>query len=292
MFVFSRDVAQNIANVALNNSGNLIELLDSIATSAEADKKTGVALHVKKFKLFIETGKPQFSIFAKRNSKVPYLCFSSMPFYSCPGMGACEHYCYSVKAWRYPAGFFHQLQNEMLIRTIRGQRLIQSDLLRLLNTRKYSKAIMQGKKIDLRLYVDGDFGSMKTLRFWMQDVLPNFPMINAYGYSKSWELLIQYGKRFQWPDNYVLNISNGSKYDDDEQVKSDVMALPVTRHEFLAIPVTGAKKMTQKQKIHAIHAAYGTKRVFTCPGKCGNCTSKGHACGNPEFKVPVAIPTH
>lgn len=292
MFVFSRDVAQNIANVALNNSGNLIELLDSIAASAEADRKTAVAVNVKKFKLFIETGKPQFSIFAKNNSKVPYLCFSSMPFYSCPGMGACEHYCYSVKAWCYPAAFFRQLQNEMLIRTIRGQRLIQSDLLRLMNTRNYSKAIMRGKKIDLRLYVDGDFGSMKTLRFWMQDVLPNFPMINAYGYSKSWELLIQYGKRFQWPDNYVLNISNGSKYDDDEQVKSDVMALPVTRHEFLAIPVTGANKMTQKQKIHAIHAAYGIKRVFTCPGKCGSCTPKGHVCGNPEFKVPVAIPTH
>lgn len=292
MFSFSQDVAHNIANVALNNNGNLIELLDSIAAKAETDKKIPVVVNIKKFKLFLETGVPQFSIFVKGNSKLPYLSFSSIPFYSCPGMGSCEHYCYSVKAWRHPVAFFRQLQNEMLIRSIRGQRLIQADLLRLLNTPKYSKAIMQGKKIDLRLYVDGDFGNMKALRFWMQDVLPNMPMINAYGYSKSWDLLIQYGKRFQWPDNYVLNISNGSKYDHDSDIKNEVMALPVTRHEFLAIPVTNASKMTQKQKIHAIHAAYGSKRIFTCPGKCDSCTPKGHACGKPEFKVPVAIPVH
>lgn len=78
MFAFSQDVAHNIANVALNNNGNLIELLDSIAAKAETDKKISVVVNIKKFKLFLETGVPQFSIFVKGNSKLPYLCFSSM----------------------------------------------------------------------------------------------------------------------------------------------------------------------------------------------------------------------
>jgi hypothetical protein len=43
----------------------------------------------------------------------------------------------------------------------------------------------------------------------------------------------------------------------------------------------------------AIRKAMGGTKVFPCPGACGSCTGKGHACGMAELKGRViAIAMH
>ena len=63
-----------------------------------------------------------FSIFAETgNVKLPFVSFSTLPGFSCPGAGECLKFCYSYRAWRYPAGFLRQLQNTILLQTARGR---------------------------------------------------------------------------------------------------------------------------------------------------------------------------
>lgn len=60
------------------------------------------------------------------NSKLPFLAYSELPMATCPGAGACGVYkkdastgtaasgwCYSFKAWRYPAAFARQFLNTL-----------------------------------------------------------------------------------------------------------------------------------------------------------------------------------
>jgi hypothetical protein len=82
-----------------------------------------------------------------------FFAFSSLAIADCPGKGTCQGYCYSLKAWRYPAAFFRQLQNSLLMRH---------------NPQAIAAAwsqIPQGKTV--RLFVDGDFPSVEILRFFM-----------------------------------------------------------------------------------------------------------------------------
>ena len=48
-----------------------------------------------------------------------------------------------------------------------------------------------------------------------------------------------------------------------------------------------------KAQAHEIRGQFQEK-VFICPGKCGECTKQGHACGNNDtFKsVKIVIPAH
>ena len=157
-------------------------------------------------------GPAPFSIFSEKgNKKLPFYAFSSLPGFDCPGAGECLYsfgnarlpenfakgWCYSFKAWRYPAAFFRQLQNSLLLRSAAGRALIAKEF----------QEIPQGRT--LRLYVDGDFANLTILRFWM-DLLKERPDVRVagrnglegYGYSKSWDLFLTLEKQgYQFPEN-------------------------------------------------------------------------------------------
>ena len=128
--------------------------------------------------------------------------------------------------------------------------------------------------------MDGDFSSITDLKNWMQ-LLEKTPEINAYGYSKSLNLFLQlHDDDFKFPSNYVLNLSNGGKFDKLRPILKD---LYFVRGNFTA--VKGSKKDIRKQF---------KNKVFICPGKCGSCTNIGHACGNlSKFNnIEIVIPVH
>jgi hypothetical protein len=214
---------------------------------------------------------PLFNIFTKGNSKLPFYSFSTLPLVTCPGKGECASFCYSLKAWRYPHAFYRQVQNTILIKQY---------------PHVITKAFIElPQNVDVRLYVDGDIDSIKTMDFWFK-LLNVRDDLKAYGYSKSWELFIEYknsGKSF--PSNYKLNLSSGSKYDNIGTIRAEMKALPITRGEFIA--VDAGKKPTKKDVITAAKNS-GLKKIFVCPGKCGCCIKKGenntHACGSNKMK--------
>jgi len=76
-------------------------------------------------------------------------------------------------------------------------------------------------------------------------------------------------------------------------VRGEFIAVPVERHHMRI----GA----YQSKRHEGHAAYAKnvresagKRVFVCPGKCGDCLTDGsHACGSSRMNgVTIAIGVH
>lgn len=228
-----------------------------------------------------------FNIFNEGgNSKLPFLSYSTLPGVNCPGAGAClsEGYCYSFKAWRYPAAYFRQLQNTILER--QRPELIASELKRIINKKAYS-----GRRVDLRLYVDGDFPNLDIMRFWF-NTLEALPRVAAYGYSKSIHLFIDYIKLYKVPGNYALNGSGGGLY--DSRIK-EIQNEAFYRGNFESYQLDSNKsatKLTRDEK-QQIRKAYNEK-IFICPGLCGNCTSAGHACGSlDKFKnIKIVTPIH
>lgn len=227
-------------------------------------------------------GKAPYTVFVKGNSKLPFHAFSALPVVACPGAGECVNWCYSLRAWRTPSAFFRQLQNTVLLRF--APSIIRSAFSTL------------PANCTLRLYVDGDFDSADTLAMWM-DLLHTRTDIKAYGYSKSWELLLGYAGN--WPVNYRLNVSSGSKYSDD--IKHQVLALPITRGEFVAVPIDIPKMENSIKYSHPTYKAatrasaqvQGISRAFLCPGQCGTCTKSTHACGSELFSgIPIVIGIH
>ncbi len=253
-----------------------------------------------RFVACMRAGALPFAIFAMHgNMKLPFVAFSALPIVTCPGAGECAGWCYSKKAWRTPGGYLRQLMNTLLLRFNR-------------------RAIIDAFKvlpvdITFRLYVDGDFDSMSTMQFWF-NMLRQRPDVLCYGYSKSWELFVEWhatGAAF--PSNYVLNVSSGSKYDGDAAFMETMLGLPVTRERFLAVKID--QKFMRKEKGYsrnddpAYHAAVreaarelGYERALSCSGKCGDCVKyKGqnaHACGAKRddgtyvFQGLVAIGCH
>ena len=242
--------------------------------------KTGTwAYYAYKFQLFLDTGKPEFSLFADGNKKLSFKAWSVLPIVSCPGAGKCAEFCYSLKAWRYPAAFFRQAQNLWLLN--HEPSIIEHEWMSL------------PKGITVRLYVDGDIHDIQTLAFWFK-MLRQRPDIQAYGYSKSWDLFLEWEERgWSFPENYKLNLSSGSIYDEEKRMQ--MLELPCTRGDFLAVAIDNlAAKAGHKTREYtkAVRNAVG-KRVFVCPGVCDSCTPKGHACGLDSFKgVPIAIGLH
>jgi hypothetical protein len=233
--------------------------------------------HKRKFLRFLDNLDPEFTIFMKGNSKLPFYSFSTLPLFTCPGAMSCTKYCYSLKAWRYPAAFFRQFQNYILMRENRFS-LAHS----------FSKL---KEDSTIRLYVDGDFNDLSQLEFWF-DLLKTRPDLNAYGYSKSWNVFLEYEKSEQeFPSNYTLNLSSGSRFFKDiDKLKE----LPVTRGEFIAVPVEVKQGSPEYVKqVREVAMKQGHDKVFVCPGKCGECTKKGHACGLESFEnVTIAIGIH
>lgn len=235
-----------------------------------------------------------FSIIAlKGNSKLPFACFSSLAIFSCPGAGDCKTWCYSVKAWRYPAAFYRQMQNTLLMR-YRTDLIVESFLKLPENVEKF------------RLYVDGDFESIEQVEFWFH-LIRNRPNMRVYGYSKSWDEIHGYfeqlnkinGSLFPIPANYVLNLSGGGKIRNTS--KETMLSLPITRGEFIAVPLVKNKVNSGKrfslpeyhQETRTIGNEITGKKVFSCPGSCGSCSNGSHACGSMSFKgIPIAIGIH
>ena len=227
-----------------------------------------------------------FTIFAKGNSKLPFYAFSALPRYTCPGAGACLDWCYSFRAWRYPGGFARQLQNTLLLR-FRPRSIIDA-----------WRKIPVGSTV--RLYVDGDFDSIQTVAFWFR-LLRSRPDVQAYGYSKSLHLLVEWDSQgLPFPANYRLNLSEGSIHD-GSSLWAIASGLPITRGVFGAVEVSGHGRGNARYDSPAYHAEVraagkdrGFDRPFSCPGKCGECLPRGeHACGSDRMAgVPILIGIH
>ena len=239
-----------------------------------------------------------FAVFARGNGKLPFYAFSALPFATCPGMGACEHFCYSPRSWRVAPPFFRQIQNTILARFYPG----------IIATRFF--ALPDG--VVLRLFVDGDFHDTGAIRFWM-GALKIRPDIRAYGYSKSWDQFSEYQRQGGvFPGNYVFNLSSGGR---EQDTSADTMRAlvsdsghPVARGAFVAVPIDpkllrGGNKRYQKRAYHdAVREsarALGYSKVFSCPGKCGECIKGAdgrgysHACGDRRFQgVVIANGVH
>ncbi len=217
-------------------------------------------------------GKPISKAFHRGNTKLNYTNWSTLPGFTCPGAGDCLGFCYSFKAWRYPAAFLRQLSGTLLLKFDRRTII-----------KEWAK-LRQGDVV--RLYVDGDIDSLETLQFWCNLCIQR-PDLRVYGYSKSWHLLTAWhdaGRTF--PPNYVLNVSSGSRFDDDADMKSRVMGLPIARGEFIAIPIEGEyAKGFARYSDPAYHAAVlkagreaGYTKAVSCPGNCNTCGNGLHWC--------------
>jgi hypothetical protein len=208
-------------------------------------------------------------------------------------MGACAKFCYSLRAWRYPAAFFRQLQNLLLIKQAPDDKRFNQTNLIADAFRKLPVAAT------LRLYVDGDIDSGDTLGFWFK-LLRERGDVQAYGYSKSWHVFLKYhadNGPASFPSNYRLNLSSGSRYGDD--VAKRMQSLPCVRGAFVAVPSTvkqlknGSNWREYAASVRRSALATGHGRVFVCPGKCGTCTKRGHACGLASFTgKTIAIGIH
>ncbi len=231
-----------------------------------------------------------FAVFARAgNVKLPFAAFSSLPLVDCAGYGACGKWCYSLTAWRYANAWGRQTANSMLLRHEAGRAFIAAEFAAL-------------KSPTLRLYVDGDYHSKASLRWWM-NLVGTRPDVAVYGYSKSWvEFIALHLDGYEWPKNYILNLSGGSRHE-GTNMAAIMGRLPVTRGEFLAVPIASkhVRNKAYQSKRNAGHADYSRdvraaagKRVFVCPGRCGDCLPDGsHACGSERMRgVSIAIGVH
>ena len=270
---FSRKQAIAFAK-EVTTTGNLPPMPDTFKAGSDWE------YYYLKFSEFMSDGVPRFTIFVEGNDKLPFLHFGSMPVITCPGAGDCLNWCYSLTSIRYPATYFRLLQNTLLV--MRQDKALTDAFLAL------------PKGITVRLYVDGDFGDLATLEYWMHLISQRPDLQSVYGYSKSWALFLEYDAKHNgnWPENYALNISSGSIY--GEAMKQRMLKLdPVCRGEFVALQTP--TKMPLKDKnpqawakwakvLKDIGRANGYSKSFVCPGRCGTCTPMGHACGLPQFK--------
>ena len=200
--------------------------------------------------------RPPFTIFTEGSSKLPFFQWSTVPGITCPGAGRCwdkkpsaikvdaagnasrnisstpdEAYCYSLSGWRQVYPYLRQLQNTILTR-LPDKSHIERDLMRV--QKKNPRAVV-------RLFVDGDFDSLETLEFWMH-TCRRFPEMQFYGYSKSWKIFLDYDQKHggDWPDNYSLNLSNGTIWETlggaiYDQMTDRMMKLKCTRGRFVAV---------------------------------------------------------
>jgi len=280
---------------SVNDKEKIQSLLVEVVKAGDINKRGTWSQHANKLLKWIDGGlvdPAPFTIFRPNgNKKLPFYAFSSLPFADCPGKGECVKYCYSLKAWRYPAAFFRQLQNSLLMRNNK-QMIAQA-----------WQAIPQARTV--RLFVDGDFPNVDLLRFFM-DLCKARQDLSIYGYSKSWQEFVSLNASgYKWPSNYLVNQSNGSRWI-NTGIGNAFLQLPVVRGAFDAVPVdksfiksrayqdkanpgSDLYRKAVKEKLKAMH-----KRVFACPGNCGNCLPQGkHACGSKSFDgVAIGIGIH
>lgn len=276
---FTRTQALEFAHLCQH--GDKATILTYAQNQAEHNTGKGWRDAFRKLADWLNGGKLAARIFnLEGNTKLPFAAFSTLPIVTCPGAGSCVNWCYSLRAWRYPAAFVRQCQNTIALRFERRQ---------VINA---FKALPQG--VTLRLYVDGDFDSVQAVQFWF-NMLAQRPDVQTYGYSKSWTELLSVKN---WPANYVLNLSSGGTGTDEQ--KQALKALPNVRGEFIAVKTTRKHERGFKRYASADYhrdvresaLASGIGKVFSCPGSCGDCTGAGHACGLVSLSLPIAIGVH
>ena len=221
------------------------------------------------------------------NSKLKFLSFSNLPIVNCIGAGSCKDFCYSLKAWRYPQAFYKQARNTIL--TQNHFSIINDFMNDLINSKQFKKH----KRIDFRLYVDGDFNTIDELKNWM-NLLKKHDILKCYGYSKSLPLFkYLHDNKFKYPSNYKLNLSNGGQF--DTMFKWAENNLDIVRGRFLAIDIGKNQSgfdRTKDQRI-LLKEKLGNKKYFVCGGVCSDCTKVGHACGLDKFNnIDIVIPIH
>jgi len=287
MKTFNTETFRRLAAIAQSiqtgTNADTITLIDALIAFKTKERKPAWIREMTKLRAIIATGKPAYPIFKlDGNSKLPFAAFSSLPGVTCPGAGDCLQWCYSFKAWRYPAAFARMAQNAWLV--INRPELI---------VREFHNIPVAVET--LRLYVDGDFASVADVRFWME-LIRTRPQLAVYGYSKSFRELLAYNDRLaygeSWPANYLINLSGGHAH--AVHIVEEMKTLPITRGTFDAVSIGRKVKSTDHGKPEtnrAIRAQAG--KVFPCPGKCGSCTPKGHACGSDRFRnIPIVIAVH
>ena len=283
---FNRSNCMDVMNLINSNDlEGIIKYLDSNITSGTAWIKEG-----NKFKQFLTNVINNnydfipFKIFSQGNSKLSFLSFSTLPIATCPGADDCKIYCYSLKAFRYPGAFFRQCQNTILMEY--NFNIISKELY------KYNDlAIKKNTNIDFRLYVDGDYKTQNQLIMWMS-LLKVCKNIKSYGYSKSKHFFLElYKQGFKYPDNYKLNLSNGSKFD---FLDNDLLKLDFVRGRFMSYKFDKKIKVNELTIDNKKEIRNNFKnKVFICPGLCDSCTNVGHACGSDKFNnMDIIIPVH
>ena len=174
--ILTNSIKNNIVN-CINNTPEMITVLENFLQGVTNIGVNTSEYHALKFLNWLKYGgKLPFSVFTVGNVKLPFLSFSSLPGVTCPGADDCLNYCYSFKSWRYPSAFFRQVQNTILMSNfpLIEQALHETLYLKNGNLRaNFKKLIYEHNnklhlaKIDFRLYVDGDFSSIKDLKNWM-----------------------------------------------------------------------------------------------------------------------------
>ena len=290
-----RTLQMQIAEIA--SRGDYVELdkaLDALIEYGQRTKPGGDwETKTKIFQAWVRNpqGELPYQIFMLvGNIKLPFVTFSTLPIATCPGAGECMQWCYSFNSWRNCHPFFRQIMNTIL----------------LVNRDKRIKQAWNNipKDVDVRLYVDGDFDSRATVRYWF-DLCEKRPDLKVYGYSKSWAEIA--GLR-RFPSNYVLNLSSGSIHESNTRLMQRMESLPICRDWFKAVhlelPKEEQKRLkalkqgkytdpVYKQAVREAAAKLGIDKFFICPGQCGSCTKKQHACGSHRFDdIPVLILIH
>jgi len=237
-----------------------------------------------------------FTVIAKGNSKLgdKFLTWSTLPAtepggIGCPGAGGCVKFCYSLKAWRYPAAFCRQAQNTILLQSTGGRAQIVKAL----------DAFENSEYRIFRLYIDGDFSARPAVdgkddfAFWMKCIIDR--SIITYGYTKSFSTIVQH--RGKLPNNYKLNISSG--HNATPRTIDAVRRRTITRGEFnvvisAKVPVEGHGLPAHRQALVKAYRAKTGRKAFACPGACNTCTPRhGHACGSDKFNnVDIIIAAH
>ena len=303
----TRNQCQLIANLAV--SGSRSDVADAIAeliAKIPADKTGKGTWHhylVRLENWLRNGGKLPHSIFAVGNSKLPFVSFSVLPGVTCPGAGDCLKWCYSFRAWRYPAAFCRQVQNTILMQDERSAIVNAFRACVAKHARKQRKLPQDDRqKLRIRLYVDGDFSSTTDIDFWFR-LLNTTPGVLAYGYSKSWQLIRDYVEAGGvLPGNYKLNLSAGSIHDNDAELKTWLKTLSIFRGEFVGVELSGdygkgfarfKNPGLHKEVRSLLKEQYPGQPTFSCPGQCGTCTKSEHACGSERFvNVVIGIGIH
>ncbi len=293
-FVSCRDIQKKIAAIAA--TGDYTATAKAVNQLIHYGRKTNpggdfhkIGLRFRRWLRNPRADTP-YEIFIVGNGKLPFMAFSTLPVATCPGAGDCVFWCYSFNCWRNAHPYFRQVMNTLLLAN-RDRRIVEA-----------WDAIKVG--LDVRLYVDGDFDSSGTVRWWF-DLIETRPDLRVYGYSKSWA---EIEAQTSYPENYVLNLSSGSIWEDDTDMLAKMEALPITRGPFLAVApefnpteTKRLKALKEKKYSDPIYKAavrkaateQGMERMFVCPGRCGTCTKAEHACGSHRFdNIPVLIGIH